>query len=98
MNPETIRKVMADEWVAFDGSRRRLPYERRYVLVQIAGDDSLGMPPSVAVGYLRFASDDVTPYFVVPGFGRRFTVTHWNDCLGDQFAAPLWEGKQTIPK
>ena len=66
----------------------RVPQERRYVLVMIDADDAKGMPPSVAVGYLRHRSSG--PWFVVPGFGRDFTVTHWCDCLGDDFKAPLW--------
>jgi len=65
--------------------------ERRCVLVQIAEDPYLGMPPSVAVGYLRKHSDG--KFFVIPGFGRNFVVTHWCDCLSDDFHAPLWKNK-----
>lgn len=66
-----------------------LPPERRMVLVQI--DKSEGNAPCVAVGYLKFAAgDEDSPYFVVPGARVDFVVTHWADCLGDDFEAPLW--------
>lgn len=70
--------------------------ERRCVLVQIAEDISLGMPPSVAVGYLRKYAGG--KFFVVPGFGRNFEVTHWCDCLGNNFYTPLWENKNMNTK
>lgn len=82
-------------WIPFekDGD---LPPERRYVLVQCAEQPEIGMPPCVAVGYLRYAAGDIeSPYFVMPGvggIGHRKTVTHWCDCLGDDFTAPLWPG------
>jgi hypothetical protein len=73
----------------------KFPKEKRYVLVQIASDREKGAASSVAVGYLKYAAGDMScPYFVVPGFGRAFTVTHWCDCLGDDFKAPLWRGGQ----
>lgn len=74
-----------------------MPKERRYVLVAIAPSEPeppstvSTYPASVAVGYLRYgAGCRDSPFFVVPGFGRRFTVTHWCDCLGDDFGAPAW--------
>lgn len=84
---------MSATWIHF--TPHHVPPKRRLVLVQIAGSDD-GYPPAVAVGYVRHFSDEHrTPYFVVPGFGRPFSVTHWSDCLGDDFSAPLWwEGMQ----
>lgn len=79
-------------WRPFRGKIKPHVKERRYVLLQVAGDDSLGMPPSVAVGYLRVWSNG--PWWVIPGFGRDFIVTHYADCLGDDFQAPLWKGTQ----
>jgi hypothetical protein len=79
-------------WREFNGidTVDPLPAERRKVLVQIAGTDK-GDAPAVAVGYLRYAAGDKgSPFFVVPGFGRDFRVTHWSDSLGDEFSAPLW--------
>jgi hypothetical protein len=61
--------------------------------LQIDGHEEQGMPPSVAVGYLRYAAGDKSsPYFVVPGFGRSFEVTHWIDCLPENLSPPLWPG------
>lgn len=68
-----------------------LPLERREVLVQIAAREleGMGMPPAVAVGYLRYAAGDKnSPYFVIPGIGG--DVVAWCDCLPDDFTAPLW--------
>lgn len=77
-------------WVAFD-PLGALPAERRYVLVALNGDRASGYPPSTAVGYLRYSAGELAaPFFVVPGFGRPFIVTHWNDCLGDGFRSPAW--------
>lgn len=55
---------------------------------------------SVIVGYLRYAAGDpLSPYFVVPGLGGYVRtepysghVTHWCDCLNDDFYAPVWPG------
>jgi hypothetical protein len=76
-------------WVPFDPDGE-LPDERRCVLVQVAGEEPTGHAAAVAVGYLRIHSGG--PFFVIPGIGRVFTVTHWCDCLGDDFTAPLWPG------
>ena len=86
------------KWTAFDQQkwdRQELPEEKRYILVQIASreDGGRGLPPAVAVGYLRFAAGDHdSPVFTIPGVGGE--VVAWCDCLGDDFFAPLWEGKQ----
>lgn len=75
------------------------PPERRYVLVQLGPDTNYpygNLPPSVVVGYLKYSAGDKNcPYFVLPGVihkGRY--VTHYCDCLGDDFQAPLWYGTQ----
>lgn len=48
---------------------------------------------TVAVGYIRIHSDG--PFFVVPGVEHKdVEITHWADCLGDDFTAPLWQSKQ----
>ncbi len=73
--------------------KQYLPPVKRYVLLQVARKKELGHPPSVAVGYLKFAGGDRTcPYFVVPGVGGH--IEAWCDCLGDDFKAPLWKGAQ----
>jgi hypothetical protein len=80
------RKSM--EWIEFNPDGGPLPPERRYVLCQIAEKPGTGLPPAVAVGYIRIFSND--SMFVIPGVGG--TVTHYCDCLGDDFIAPLWPG------
>ena len=75
----------------------RVPPERRYVLVQIAGDDERGEAPAVGVGYARWGSsreNGETPYFVVPGARMGFIATHWSDSLGDAWSCPLWRAPQ----
>jgi hypothetical protein len=98
-------------WVEFTVEGPHPP-ERRCVLIQFEKADGRygGMPPTVVVGYLRYAAGcKDSPYFVTPGFDRTYvpkegvptsgggTVqrqsTHWCDCLGDDFEAPLWEAK-----
>lgn len=84
------------KWYAFDpakGSRQKRPPERRYVLVQLPEQPELGLPPAVAVGYMKNAAGDKqSPYFVTPAIGG--IPTHWCDCLGDDFKAPLWAASQ----
>ncbi len=79
------------KWIPFDKTGK-VPKERRYVLLQIKekATEVGGLPPSVCVGYLRRWSSG--SFFVIPGVGGE--VTHWSDCLGDDFEAPLWKGKQ----
>jgi hypothetical protein len=80
------------KWVAFD-AEGALPAERRNVLLQCGPHDlpRMGLPPSVVVGYLRYAAGDLlSPHFVTPG-AIVGNVTHWCDCLGDAFVAPLWK-------
>ena len=50
---------------------------------------------TVAVGYIRIHSGG--PFFVVPGVPHKDEeITHWADCLGDDFTAPLWDSSQVI--
>lgn len=88
------------KWYAFDpakGSRQKRPPIRRYVLVQLPERPSQGLPPAVAVGYRKDSGGDKqSPFFVTPGVGG--IPTHWCDCLGDDFQAPLWPGKQVNVK
>jgi hypothetical protein len=50
---------------------------------------------TVAVGYIRVHSGG--PFFVVPGVEHKDEeITHWADCLGDDFTAPAWHSKQVI--
>lgn len=52
---------------------------------------------TVAVGCIRIHSDG--PFFVVPGVEHKDEqITHWADCLGDNFAAPLWKCRQVRGK
>jgi hypothetical protein len=79
-------------WIPFDAAlfdRQPLPAERRRVLVVVPATPERGNAQTVAVGYLRYASGEAdSPFFVVPGVGG--PVTHWCDCLGDDFEAPGW--------
>ncbi len=75
---------MKPNWIKFDSQSPGLP-EYRHVLVMVAEEEDKGLPPAVAVGYLRCWSDNCN-FFVVPGVGRN--VTHWADCLGDDFITP----------
>lgn len=87
-----IEREEKARWVPFSVAGD-LPAERRYVLVAIAGlhDDRGSHSPSTAVGYLRYSAGELdSPFFVVPGFGRPFEVTHWCDCLVDGFRSPSW--------
>jgi len=81
-------------WVEFDQelwASQPLPKARKYLLVQIAAKPDEGLPPAVAVGYMRFAAGDKnSPTFTSPGVGG--TVVAWCDCLPENFTAPLWKG------
>lgn len=89
-----------DKWYPFDkakGSYQALPPVKRMVLVVIACEyDTCG--PCVAVGYLKYAAGDKqSPHFIHPGApatNYRYKVTHWNDCLGDDFKPPCWQMSQ----
>ena len=91
---------MSGKWRPFDmrlGSKQELPTAKRCVLVQTAAQPDVGLPPGVAVGYLKFAAGDRNcPYFVTPGIDCK--VVFWNDCLGDDFHAPLWRLPQPNPR
>lgn len=79
------------EWVSYEQERwhnQPLPPARRKVLCQIAAKPDEGMPPAVAVGYLKYAAGDPhSPNFIVPGVGG--PVVAWCDCLGDDYYSPL---------
>lgn len=83
------------KWYPFDstkGSRQKRPPLYRLVLVCTAEQPEKGLPPGVAVGYRKdIAGDKQSPFFVIPGVGGE--VTHWCDCLGDDFDAPVWSMK-----
>ena len=79
------------KWIKFNPRAVNLPKERRHVLVQIEALPESGLPPSVCVGYLRRHSGRHN-FFVTPGIDRgERPITHWCDCLGDNFTAPLWQ-------
>ena len=78
-------------WIPFDKAGP-LPLERRCVLVKI--DSDVNEVGGVAVGYLRIHSDG--PFFVCSAIPGRWTVTHWCDCLGDDFVVPGWHCRQPI--
>lgn len=99
---------MKIEWVKYT-KKGKLPLERRNVLVMIekrqseicrlsrkepgADPDFKDVAATVAVGYIRVHSGG--PFFVVPGVPHKDEeITHWADCLGDDFAAPAWQSKQ----
>ena len=83
-------------WVPFRQelwSDQPLPPVRKYLLLQIEAKPDGGLPPSVAVGYMRFAAgDENSPVFTIPGVGG--SVSAWCDCLPHEFNAPLWPGTQ----
>jgi hypothetical protein len=57
--------------------------------------DFKDMSATIAVGYIRIHSGG--PFFVVPGVPHKDEeITHWADCLGDDFTAPLWDSRQVI--
>ena len=74
-------------------SENNVPELKRYVLIQVSGSET--MPPSVVVGYIKKHSEGGY-YFVWPGCNinpSEREATHWCDCLGDDFKAPLWAGQ-----
>jgi hypothetical protein len=87
------------KWIEYEESKwvqQPLPPPRKHVLVQVAARESDGLPPAVAVGYLRFAAGEKnSPVFTVPGVGG--PVVAWCDCLPEGFNAPLWIGTHKAP-
>lgn len=86
------------QWIPYR-RQGKLPPERRYVMVIVPRRPaSIGeASATVAVGYLRIHSDG--PFWVVPGVEREvpdYEVTHWCDCLGDDFQAPCWPVQQVV--
>lgn len=77
---------MTPSWIEFDPAASGLPSERRHVLLLVSDAGRDGCPPTVAVGYLRIHSGG--PFFVVPGVAHT-KVSHWADCLGDDFYTPV---------
>ena len=81
-------------WIKFDknADRNSLPKERKLCLVCIGARETngMGLPPGVAVGYLRFYSNNHT-FWVLPGIEHE-EVTHYCDCLPDDFGKtiPVW--------
>lgn len=73
----------------------KLPKERRFVLWQFAGNIDRGKPPSVVVGYLRYAAGDKdSPQVIVPGCHPGTLPMYWADCLGKDFKPPLWNNNK----
>lgn len=88
-----MKKIL---WHKFDKmlfDNQKLPPERKLVLVQIEEKKDKGLPPALAVGYLRFASDcKDSPGFIIPGVGGN--VVFWADILPADLNPPLWPGFQ----
>ena len=85
-------KALGSSFDREKGYQQTLPPERKLVAVQSEGRPDKGLPPSVAIGYLRFAAGEKDcPFFVVPGVERGKDVA-WCDCLPEGFGAPLWPG------
>ena|SRR3990167_9503726 len=89
------------EWNEFNGTSPDLPPERKLVMVIVEEEPDKGLPPTLAIGYLRYsAGDKESPYFVIPGRGG--SVSFWRDCIQDDFATPeiktsrgeTWQMKQ----
>lgn len=75
-----------------------LPPEKRVVLLNIEGDNS--MPACVVAGYMKKHSDG-GHYFVTVGANvqqSKRKVMYWSDCLGDDFQCPLWANKEMNTK
>lgn len=79
-------------WYSYyaDGRAEPLPPERRCVLLKL--DCGQGFHSgAVVVGYLRYAAGEIDcPYFVCSGVRGEWFVTHWCDCLGDDWTAQGW--------
>lgn len=110
MTNDTLNWYLFDQGRGF---KQKLPPEGRMVLVQVEkGDGGVStfpgmtvglkctLPPAVIVGYLHFAAGDKScPEFITPGLGGgKRKRTHWCDCLGDEFQAPLWKCKQPVKR
>jgi hypothetical protein len=79
------------EWIKMNNN----PPLRRVMLLQIEADPNSGVPACVVAGYLKRWSEGGI-YHVIPGVDLGNTqrnVTHYSDCLGDDFQCPLWENK-----
>lgn len=64
---------------------------------ELDNTDFKDIAATVAVGYIRVHSGG--PFFVVPGVPHQDSeITHWADCLGDNFSAPLWRSEQVVGK
>lgn len=91
MNYKSLKKA-GTKWV--DLNSGKMPEEYRMCLFALSGVESLGVAPSVVVGYLKLQSYGFL--IVTPGAvrcpGQR--VTHWADILGDDFTAPHWQMAQ----
>jgi len=65
-----------------------LPKKYRLCLVRIAAKEAEGLPVAIAVGYIKRGCQGA--YWVIPGVGG--DVTHYADCLGDDFPdRMMWE-------
>lgn len=90
-------------WISFTDVERHgwreqpLPPQRKLVLCKIVGytDESrryaINDVGGVVVGYLKFAAgDERCPYFVCSAIPGAWEVTHWCDCLPEDFSVPGW--------
>jgi len=81
-------RIKKNKWYLFDPSKgfwQPLPKQRQYVHVLVKHPKEpaeFSMPPTVAVGYLKFAGGEKQePKFIVPGvLGERVA---WCDCLSE---------------
>ncbi|KKN14541.1 hypothetical protein LCGC14_0995080 [marine sediment metagenome] len=75
------------KWRKFDSNKngmQKLPPIKRWVLLKLEG--SFGIRGAIIVGYRKnHAGCNDEPYFATPGGGALGQVTHWADCLGNQF-------------
>ncbi len=70
------------------------PQHYRMCLVAIAERADEGLPSAMAVGYTK-RSGNLT-YWIIPGVGG--DVTHYSDCLGDDFKPIDWKMEQPPKK
>jgi len=89
--PQERRKVLL--MIGQRQSDQQKDAHRRFGRPGIDDPDFKDVAATVAIGYLRIHSDG--PFFVVPGVPHKDNeITHWADCLGDDFTAPGWDSQQ----
>jgi len=94
----TCAPIKNKKWLEFKPETQKYCRLKERKAVLVCTDDKL-----VIVGYLRYSAGDKNcPYFVTPfdrdiHLNRQLKITHYCDCLGDDFSPPNWVNwKQTV--